>query len=278
MSTILNVIVIAAHPDEPEIYAGAISAAYAEMGHRVKFVTLTDGCCGHHEMSGQDLVDRRIREAHEAARHLGVLEYVVLPIPDGELMPTPDVRKEVIRQIRGWEADIVITFHPDGPGHVDSRNAGKVVRDAADFVANVPNAMPEVPSLKKSPIYLLMPDYAARASYQPDLVIDAGGVIEKKLLACDAHASQFYEFAPWQGGFLHAVPGTWEEKRDFILKFWNRFLRVSDEMLPTLAKLYGQEYAAGVQYAEPFEIADYGRRPNDAEMKVLFPMLTGTRV
>ncbi|MEK4980020.1 PIG-L deacetylase family protein [Bacillus sp. FSL K6-6540] len=115
MSTILNVIVIAAHPDEPEIYAGAISAAYAEMGHRVKFVTLTDGCCGNHEMSGQDLIDRRIREAHEAARHLGVLEYVVLPIPDGELMPTPDVRKEVIRQIRGWEADIVITFHPDGP-------------------------------------------------------------------------------------------------------------------------------------------------------------------
>ncbi|MEK4980019.1 hypothetical protein [Bacillus sp. FSL K6-6540] len=161
---------------------------------------------------------------------------------------------------------------------MDNRNAGKVVRDAADFVANVPNAVPEVPSLKKSPIYLLMPDYAARASYQPDMVIDAGGVIEKKLLACDAHASQFYEFAPWQGGFLHAVPDTWEEKRDFILKFWNRFLRVSDEMLPTLTKLYGQEYAAGVQYAEPFEIADYGRRPNDAEMKVLFPMLTGTRV
>ena len=68
------------------------------------------------------------------------------------------------------------------------------------------------------------------------------------------------------------------KKRDFILKYWNRFLRVSDEILPTLTKLYGQEYAAEVQYAEPFEIADYGRRPNDAEMKVLFPMLTGTRV
>lgn len=244
----------------------------------MKFVTLTDGCCGHHEMSGQQLVERRIQEAHEAAKRLGVLEYVVLPIPDGELMPTLEVRKEVIRLIRGWEAEIVITFHPDGPGHVDNRNVGKVVRDAADFVANVPNAVPEVPSLKKSPIFLLMPDYAARATYQPDIVIDAGGVIEKKLLACDAHASQFYEFAPWQGGFLDAVPDTWEEKREFILKHWDRFLSVSDEMLPSLAKQYGQDLAASLQYAEPFEIADYGRRPNEAEMEILFPMLTGTHV
>lgn len=274
MSNILNVIVIAAHPDEPEIYAGAISAAYAERGHRVKFLTLTDGCCGHYEMSGQQLVERRKQEAQEAARRLGVLEYVVLPIPDGELMPSIEIRKEVIRQIRGWEADIVITFHADGPGHADNRSVGKIVRDTADFVAKVPNAVPEVPSLKKSPIFLLMPDYAARASYKPDIVIDAGEVIEKKLLACDAHASQFYEFAPWQGGFLNAVPNTWEEKRNFILKYWNRFLRVSDEMGPALSTYYGQDAAANVQYAEPFEIANYSRRPDEAEMKVLFPMLT----
>jgi len=278
MSRILNVIVIAAHPDEPEIYAGAISATFAEMGHRVKFVTLTDGCCGHYNMNGPELVERRTQEAYEAAKRLGVLEYVVLPVPDGDLMPTPEMRKEVIRQIRGWEADIVIAFHPDGPGHVDNRNAGKVVRDAADFVAKVPNAVPEVPSLTKSPIFLLMPDYAARATYRPDVVIDADGVIEKKLLACDAHSSQFYEFAPWQRGFLHEVPDTWEDKREFILKYWDQFLSVSNEMLPTLDKQFGQDHAAKVRYAEPFEIADYSRRPDAAEMKVLFPMLSGVRV
>ncbi|MHA0856530.1 PIG-L deacetylase family protein [Paenibacillus sp. CMAA1364] len=274
MSKTLNVIVIAAHPDEPEIYAGAISALFAEMGHRVKFVSLTDGCCGHYEMNGRKLIERRTQEAYEAARRLGVMEYVVLPIPDGELMPTPEVRKEVIGQIRGWEADIVITFHPDGPGHVDNRNAGKVVRDAADFVANVPNAVPDVPSLTKSPVFLLMPDYAARTIYKPDIVIDADSVIEKKLLACDAHASQFYEFAPWQRGFLHEVPDTWEGKREFILKYWDEFLSVSDEMLPTLEKHFGQEHAEKVHYAEPFEIANYGRRPDGDEMKVLFPMLS----
>ncbi|WP_234973052.1 hypothetical protein [Paenibacillus vortex] len=73
---------------------------------------------------------------------------------------------------------------------------------------------------------------------------------------------------------MHEVPDTWEEKRTFILKYWDRFLRVSDEVLPTLSKLYGQDYAASVRYAEPFEIANYGRRPNEDEMKTLFPMLT----
>lgn len=274
MSHPIQVIVIAAHPDEPEIYAGALAASFADRGHRVKFVTLTDGRCGHHEMSGQALIDRRVAEAKEAARHLGVLEYTVLPIPDGELMPTVEVRKEVIRQIRGWQADIVITFHPEGPGHVDNRNAGRAVRDAADFVANVPNAVPEVPALTKSPLYLLMPDYAARRSYKPDIVIDAGDVMERKLLACDAHASQFYEFAPWQGGILQDVPERWEEKRQFILKHWETFLRVSDEMMPAIVEGYGEKHAAKIQYAEPFEVADYSRRPSADEIKRLFPMLT----
>ena len=47
---------------------------------------------------------------------------------------------------------------------------------------------------------------------------------------------------------------------------------------PSLVKQYGQDLATSVQYAEPFEIADYGRRPNEAEMEILFPMLTGTHV
>jgi len=278
MSKVLNIIVVAAHPDEPEIYAGGAAVLFAKMGHRVKFVTLTDGSCGHFEMSGQALVERRTQEAYEAARRLGVLEYTVLGTPDGELMPTPEVRAKVIRQVREWKADIVITFHPEGPGHVDNRNAGRAVRDAADFIANVPNAVPDVPYLTKSPLFLLMPDYAARATYKPDIVLDTSGVIEKKLLGCDAHASQFYEFAPWQRGFLNEVPEGWEARREFLLKYWETFLHVSDEMLPALAAYYGKDHAAAVRYAEAFEIADYSRRPDAEELMALFPMLGEVRV
>lgn len=273
MTTTLQIIVIAAHPDEAEIYAGGTAALFAEMGHHVKFVSLTNGDCGHFRMSGRELVEKRTQEAYEAARRLGVLEYTVLDVPDGQLSTSHEMRAEVIRQIRGWKADIVITFHPEGPGHVDNRNAGRIVRDAADFIALVPNAVPEVPSLMKSPIFLLMPDYAKRGTYQPDLVIDIETVIEKKLLGCDAHVSQFYEFAPWQRGFLEQVPESWEERRNFLLKNWSTFLEASPEMIPALAEAYGEDKAARARYAEPFEIADYGRRPSLDEKKTLFPML-----
>ncbi|MDQ6419645.1 PIG-L family deacetylase [Paenibacillus sp. LHD-117] len=273
MTHTLHIIVIAAHPDEAEIYAGGTAALYAEMGHRVKFVSLTNGDCGHFRMSGKELIERRTQEAYEAARRLGVSEYAVLDVPDGQLSTSYELRAEVIRQIREWKADIVITFHPDGPGHVDNRNAGKIVRDAADFIAMVPNAVPGTPHLEKSPLFLLMPDYAKRGTYQADIVIDTGPVIEKKLLGCDAHASQFYEFAPWQRGFLDQVPEGWEQRKAYILEGWSTFLQVSPEMLPALSKAYGEHQAARVRYAEPFEIADYGRRPTDEEKNVLFPML-----
>lgn len=268
-----NIIVITAHPDEAEIYAGGTSALFAEKGHRVKFVSLTNGACGHYLQSGQELIDRRTMEAHEAAKRLGVLEYSILDIPDGRLTNSYEVREEVIRQIRNWKADIVITFHPEGKGHVDNRNAGRIVRDAADFIAKVPNCVPDAPSLDQSPLFLLMPDYGKRASYSPDLVIDIGSVIEKKLLGCDAHASQFYEFAPWQRNLLDQVPLTWEARRAYILEHWSSFIEVSPEMLPILDRLYGQGWSEKTKYAEPFEIADYGRRPSESELLQLFPML-----
>ncbi|MCR2823299.1 PIG-L deacetylase family protein [Lederbergia panacisoli] len=174
----INIIVIGAHADEPDIYAGGTAALFAEMGHKVKFLALTDGCCGHYEQSGSELVERRVQEAQEAAKRLGVLEYdVITDIHDGELLPTLEVRKEIIRQIRRWQADIVISFHPAGR-HSDNRYAGVAVMDAAPFVAN-PNAVPEVPYIKHEPLFLLMPDFSKRDDYKADIVVDIGSVLEK---------------------------------------------------------------------------------------------------
>ncbi|CAH0122749.1 MULTISPECIES: PIG-L deacetylase family protein [unclassified Paenibacillus] len=269
----IRVIVIGAHPDEPDIYAGGTAAFFAEMGHKVKFLSLTDGCCGHYSQHGPELVRRRMAEAQEAAHRLGIEEYEVLDTPDGQLLPDIRVRHQVIRRIREWQADIVVAFHPDGGNHADNRYAGKVVSDAASFVALTPNAVPDVPCLKKSPLFLLMPDYSMKHRYKPDLVIDVERVVEKKLLACDAHASQFYEFTPWQAGFLDEVPSSWEDKKRFLLRYWGEFMYASGEMMPGLEKWYGKERAAAVKYAEPFEIAPYSRRPDDEEIRALFPML-----
>ncbi|MCY9662285.1 PIG-L family deacetylase [Paenibacillus chondroitinus] len=266
----IRVIVIGAHPDEPDIYAGGTAALFAALGHKVKFLSLTDGCGGHYELPGPELVTRRKKEADEAAKRLGIVEYEVLSTHDGELFPDVTTRNEVIRHIRRWQADVVITFHPAGGTHPDNRYAGHVVSDAVPFSA-LKNAVIDVPALERTPVVLLMPDYSMKDRYQADVVIDIEAVLEKKLLACDAHASQFYEFSGKNED--REVPQTWEEKREYLLKYWAPFFYVSDEMRAGLEKWYGAERAAKITYAEPFEIANYGRKVDDEELKKWFPML-----
>ncbi|RKN70117.1 PIG-L deacetylase family protein [Paenibacillus ginsengarvi] len=269
MTEQLRIIIIKAHPDEGEIYAGGTTALFAELGHQVKFLSLTNGCCGHHEMSGQELVERRKREGLEAAKRLGIAEYEVLDTPDGELLPDIATRKEVVRQIRRWKADIVITFHPEKGHHSDNRYTGDVVRDAAPFV-NVPLFAPEVPVSGKSPVYMLMPDYSMLHRYRADIAIDIGPVLEKKLLGCDAHASQFYE----KKGKQHEVPETWEGRRAYILRDWSRSFYKKDIMNDCLEKWYGSERSGLIEYAEAFELAPYNMAtPTDEEWLELFPML-----
>lgn len=274
MTKLIRVLVVAAHPDEAEIYAGGTAANFAEMGHAVKFLSLTNGDAGHFQQGGGVLAARRKLEAEEAGRRLGV-SYEILDHHDGELLPSIVLRKQVIRCIRQWQADIVIAFHPESGTHADNKYAGKVVQDAAAFVALTPNVVPQVPALKQSPLFLLMPDYHTRQFYRPDVVIAVDSVVEKKVAACDAHVSQFYEFGPWQQGILDQVPTDNQARQQFILKYWQEFFVVSPEMHESLAKWYGEERAAAVRYAEAFQIADYGPQPSQQEIRSLFPMMAG---
>jgi LmbE family N-acetylglucosaminyl deacetylase len=272
MTEPIRVIVVGAHPDEADMYAGGTAARFAEMGHAVKFLSLTNGDAGHHAIGGGPLAVRRYAEAQEAAKRLGVQEYEVLDAHDGELFPTLEVRRDVIRRIRAWRADIVIGFHPDGGGHPDNRAAGQAVADAIPFVS-LQNVVPAVAALHTTPVCLYMPDYATQKKHRCDVTVDVDRTIEKKLLACDAHATQFYESAPWGRGFIDQVPEGWERRRGFILKYWAEFMYTLPEMRESLAKWYGPAHAEQVKFAEAFQHADFGRQPDDQEIRHLFPML-----
>ncbi|MFC5407394.1 PIG-L deacetylase family protein [Cohnella soli] len=272
MGKTINVIVIFAHPDEGEKYAGGLSAMFAELGHRVKFLSLTNGDGGHYRLSGQDLIERRAGEAIEAKNRLGLAEYEILDCPDGALMPTLELRYEIIKQIREWKADIVITFHPEGGAHADNRYAGLAVSDAAPFVARVPNVVPEVECLDKAPIFLLMPDYSMKKRYKADVVVGIDAVLEKKLLGCDAHYSQFFEYQPWSKGLTVQELSDWQERREILMKDISEFIHVADEMKPALEKYYGKERANEFQYAEPFELAKYNSDGAESRVRALFPM------
>ncbi|MCV9999761.1 PIG-L family deacetylase [Pararhizobium sp. YC-54] len=264
----LKVLVVEAHPDEAEMYTGGLCALLAEKGVAIKYLSLTNGDAGHYRMERDALKRRRAREAYTAARHLGVLDYEILDIHDGELMPDLAVRTAVISAIRRWQADIVITFHDECDGHLDNRAAGRAVREASSFLTNG-NIVPDVPALSQTPIFLQMTDYGAVNFHKHDIVVDIEKTIEQKLKACGAHATQFYEFAPFERGFLDEVPDLedWPAQRSFILKYWPEFMYALEAMRPALDARYGS--GKRISFAESFQLADYGRKVTAEEISDL---------
>ncbi|MCJ7730138.1 MAG: PIG-L family deacetylase, partial [Sedimentisphaerales bacterium] len=146
----LRIIVFGAHPDDCEIRAGGVAAMWAAQGHKVKFVSTTNGDIGHATMAGGPLAKRRTEEVKSAAKVLGI-ETEVLDIHDGELMPTLENRKTFVRLIRRWNADIVMGHRPNDY-HPDHRYTGILMQDAA-FMVTVAHFCPDVPQIAKNPVF-----------------------------------------------------------------------------------------------------------------------------
>ena len=263
----LNVIAFGAHPDDCDIRAGGTAAKYAALGHRFRCVAITNGDAGHQTEGGGALAARRRLEAQEAARRIGV-EYVILDNHDGELQPTIKPRDEVIRHIRQWNADLVLAPRPNDY-HPDHRYTGILVQDAAYMVV-VPNIAPDTPALRKNPVFMYFEDGFQRpVPFRPDVAVSIDDVIEKKIDMLDAHVSQMYEWLPWVGGTLDAVP-----KDPVARKKWLRDTRSpapTGAVRAALVKWYGAEAGNAVKVAEAFEICEYGTRPDDAMLRRLFP-------
>ena len=268
-----RVIVIKAHPDEAEEYAGGTAALLAKEGHAVKFLSVTNGDVGHWTMTKTEIAARRKKEAFEAGNRLGV-NYEILDHHDGELESSIALRKEVVEAIRSWKADIVITFLPIlGAGHPDNMAVARTVQESAGL--NVaPLFLPDVPALTKVPVFLYMRDYySKKLPHQPDIVVPIDSTMDQKLASFDAHASQFYEFAPYQRGILNEVPKDDEGKKAFLNKYWGEFSAVSPDMQKWLQNWFGAEKTPTIKYAEEFEFAPYSRKLSKEELVQLFPSL-----
>ena len=264
----IRVIVFGGHPDDCDMDAGGTALLFESMGHQVKFVSLTNGDAGHYSFGPEELAKIRKAEAEEAGKRFGV-EYTVMDIPDGTLLPTYENRLAVIREIRKWNADIVIAHRPNDY-HPDHRYTGVLVQDAA-YMVIVPSIAPDTPPLKKNPVFLYTVDRFQKPSpFEPDIAINIDDVFDKKIFALASHESQYFDWLPWTAGKLDQVPDT-EEKRLEMLANW-RPLTPDEAMRNCLRKWYGDK-AENIAHAEGFEICEYGRQPNDEEIKVLFPML-----
>ncbi len=268
----LRIIAFGAHPDDAEFQAGGTAIKWAQLGHHVKFVSVTNGDIGHWQMAGGPLAQRRSAEVVEAAKRMGIATEV-LDIHDGELLPTLDNRRTITRLIREWKADIVLSHRPNDY-HPDHRNVGILVQDSA-FMVTVPFFCPDTPRLTSNPVFFFYPDrFRKPYPFKPDVAVSIDDVFDKKLHAIDALESQVYE-----GGAL----GTQETlrqrmahdpvaRKEILARSWQRRQGgIADRYRETLLRWYGVEKGQKVKYAEAFEICEYGRQPSQGELKELFP-------
>ncbi len=265
----IRVIAFGAHPDDCDIRASGTAALWASKGIAVKFVALTNGDMGHQTMPPEALAARRLAEAKESARRLGI-EYEVMNNHDGELMPTLEIRKQVIREIREWNADVVLAPRPNDY-HPDHRYTGVLVQDAAYMVV-VPHLVPEAPALRKNPVFLYFEDNFQRPNpFRPDVVVSIDDVFDKKIDALDAHVSQFYEWLPWVDGKFDDVPKDPVQRKAWLARA--RAGVITPAARATLIKEYGARQGNAVKHCESFEICEYGTHPDTARIRELFPMI-----
>jgi len=268
--TKLRIIAFGAHPDDCELKASGVAALWAAQGHKVKFVSMTNGDIGHFEMAGAPLALRRKAEVEDCAKKLGI-ETEVLDIHDGELMPTLENRKKVARLIREWQADIVLSHRPYDY-HPDHRYTGVLVQDAAVLVV-APFFTPDTPSVKKNPVFLYYSDgFQKPYPFEPSIVIGIDDVAEKKWACIAAMPSQFGDKNSWQGRTLVNVPQEDKQRQEYLLEtVKKRNADVAERYRNRLIELYGEERGRKVKYAEAFELCQYGSQVSIEELKKLFP-------
>jgi N-acetylglucosamine malate deacetylase 1 len=271
---VLRIIVFGAHPDDCELKAGGVAAMWAAKGHKVKFVSATNGDIGHATEAGGPLAKRRTAEVQRADKILGI-ETEVLDIHDGELMPTMENRRTFTRLIREWKADVVMGPRPCDY-HPDHRYTGVLMQDAA-FMVTVPSFCPESPHLAENPVFFYLSDnFQKPYAFDPAVVVSIDPVFEQRSEAVWQLESQIESL--WvQGDFERVVPVPKDpaarearrlETRD---RFGRRYANVANQYRPLLVKFYGEEKGRAVKYAEAFELCEYGRQPSAEELKRLFP-------
>ena len=265
----LHIIIIGAHPDDPD-KAGGTAYKWAQAGHDVLMVSLTNGDAGHQSIKAKQLAKIRREEARIAGEVIGV-RYITLNNHDGQLMPTYENRLEVIKLIREQKADLVIFPRPYDY-HPDHRYTGQLVLDAA-YMVTVPTILPKVPFLEKNPVFLFFSDgFIHPEPFKADICIDIDDVIEKKIDMYHQHKCQMYEWLPFNRGVLDQVPGTDAERREWL----GKTRKGGSDATPYRDKLIeqnGKENGSAIKYCEAFQDSGYGTRLTKENIIRYFPFL-----
>jgi N-acetylglucosamine malate deacetylase 1 len=270
--TPLRILAVGAHPDDCEITCGGTATLYRQAGHVVKFVSMTNGESGHHEIFGDELIAIRRAEAKAAADTVGI-ESEVLEFRDGRLEPSFEARCVLIQLIREFNPDLVLTHRPNDY-HPDHRYTSQLVCDAA-YMVTVPPVVPEVPALRDNPAIAYVADnFQNPAPFEPTVVVDIGSTIEAAVDMLHCHTSQFYGWLAYNHKYESELPESDNERRQFLGQFFrDQIGGLADRFQEKIVATYGKKRGREIQWIEAFERCEYGRPWNDELLRKLFPFV-----
>lgn len=268
----LRLLILGAHPDDAEFHAGGIAALYRQLGHVVRMVSVTDGGAGHHFRPHDELVAMRRSEAAAAAVLIGA-QSAVWSFPDGHLEPTLELRHAVIRELRTFAPDLVLT-HRTSDYHPDHRALAQAVQDAS-YMVTVPRVVPECEALVQDPVVAFLPDLFTRpCPLRADVVLDVDPWLDTIIAMLACHRSQMFEFLPHNLRLAESLPaGETERIRWLGAWYGERARTLAERFRDATERLHGSERAATIERVEAFEISEYARPLNAALRRQLFPFL-----
>lgn len=274
-----HILCIGAHPDDNEFSVGGTAAKCRLRGDAVRFVSVTNGNKGHfareYIADPNALAQRRLLEAQNAAAVIGA-DYRTLEVPDGEVYVTQALTEAVVRCIRafgepGQGPDLVL-FNRPLDYHRDHRYTAQTVLDAT-YMLTVPLMCPDTPFLERMPVFACWyDDFRDTVPFRADIAVPIDDVMEQKIDMVAAHVSQVFEWLPYNAGRLEQTPPASNPaaRRDMIAEQMRaRGEHRRDATRATLEKWFG---SLPIRYAEAFQICEYGRVPDDKELRSLFPL------
>jgi LmbE family N-acetylglucosaminyl deacetylase len=193
-------LIIVAHPDDADFGPAATAARWIDEGSVAELVCCTSGDAGSDDPGTDPLELATLREAEQraAAEVVGYSAVHFLHQPDGALANDLPLREQLVRIIRQFRPDAVLTidptylFHRDGyVQHTDHRAAGFAAVDAVSPAAGNPMAFPHLSreGLQAHKVGRLLLFWVE----EPDAWVDVAGFVDRKIAALRAHVSQIRE-------------------------------------------------------------------------------------
>ena len=279
----MKVLMIGAHQDDNEFRCGGLAHKLVKKGHEVTFLSMCNGCGGHHIMTPEETSAKRAKESAKVAELLGITYDIWSDMDDCTLVADLETRRRLIRYIRNISPDLIVAHRPNDY-HADHRVSGQLVMDAS-YVLVVPHECPDSPAMREMPVIMYNEDNFRDPDFRGDIVVDIDDEVETKLKIADINDSQVYEWLPYTFG--ETVPEDknerfeWLKGMDLSKKYSDKevlalprgyavdFAKTAARFRKELIKTYGKKKGSKIRFAEAYQVCEYGSPMTDEIRKEL---------